>query len=496
MNWCTRRELLRLQQLVRAAYASSAENEQWQLRPGRFVDFVRNDFKVSDQSSAKVRVMTIHKAKGLEFDVVVLPMRLTSQGWAGFTPTVVVGRDDPTSPIKVATRYANAQVRKLLPPDIQAIFEEDRQRNVREAMCVLYVAMTRAVHATHVIVSYGAKVDHKSAAGILLATLCPETKREAGILYEHGDSNWFQTSSPATIKKDPYGLSKFYVPVEPTRTAGVISREIRSGRGIPRTSPSLLEGGDKLILKSIFRSDATREAMKRGKLIHGCFEMIKWLDHSVPAKPDLEARLRKIDPTITDFTSIINSFYEMIERDNVRNLLSLDSYQETYLMQFPNSSQIMLEANRLEVENERPFAVRLQSGILQGVIDRLVLVYEGDLLVAADVIDFKTDTILDADMQERLEFYKPQLAGYRAAVSQFTRLPLERISTRLVFVEPGLLVNLDLVENSASPEIVKFLPKPKRKKTIPPTARAPAAANKKPQRNAEDKNQQRLWPDD
>ena len=50
MAYCTRRELLRLQQLVRVAYASSSEPEQWQLRPGRFVGFVRDEFKVSDQS--------------------------------------------------------------------------------------------------------------------------------------------------------------------------------------------------------------------------------------------------------------------------------------------------------------------------------------------------------------------------------------------------------------------------------------------------------------
>ena len=178
--------------------------------------------------------MTIHKAKGLEFDVVVLPLRLTSQGWAGFTPNVVVGRDDPTAPIKIATRYANSQVRKLLPPNLQAIFEEDRQRNVREAMCVLYVAMTRAVHATHIIVSHGAKVDHKSAAGILLATLCPDSEREEGMLFEHGDPEWYQASAAVKTDSDPYGLSQFYLPVEPTVSQSSISREIRSGRGIPR----------------------------------------------------------------------------------------------------------------------------------------------------------------------------------------------------------------------------------------------------------------------
>lgn len=85
---CTRREVLRLQHLVRVAYDRRSDDDQSQLRPGRFVQYLREEVKVSDQSSARVRVMTVHKAKGLEFDVVVLPFKLTSQGWAGMAPNV------------------------------------------------------------------------------------------------------------------------------------------------------------------------------------------------------------------------------------------------------------------------------------------------------------------------------------------------------------------------------------------------------------------------
>ena len=88
----------------------------------------------------------------------------------------------------------------------------------------------------------------------------------------------------------------------------------------------------------------------------------------------------------------------MIKRDNVRNLLSLESYQETYLLHFPSADRVLPDANRVEVQNERPFAVHLESGILHGVIDRLVLVYERNRLIAADVIDFKTDAVSDSEI--------------------------------------------------------------------------------------------------
>ena len=148
------------------------------------------------------------------------------------------------------------------------------------------------------------------------------------------------------------------------------------------------------------------------------------------------------------FDELISEFYEMIKCENVRKLLSRGAYQESYLLEFAPPGEIMLEANRLEVQTERRFAVALESGLLEGSIDRLVLVHQGNQVVAADVIDFKTDSVDGTNLQERIEYYRPQMDGYRLAASRFAGIALDKISTRLVFVQSGQVVNLDLIEST------------------------------------------------
>src|SRR5690606_41269144 len=66
---CDARERRRLTQLIELAFRFE---DGATLRPSDFVHFVRNE-RAEDPVAANVRVMTVHQAKGLEFDSVVLP---------------------------------------------------------------------------------------------------------------------------------------------------------------------------------------------------------------------------------------------------------------------------------------------------------------------------------------------------------------------------------------------------------------------------------------
>ncbi|HSQ54780.1 MAG TPA: UvrD-helicase domain-containing protein, partial [Gemmata sp.] len=66
---CPAADRLRLRQLVELADAHQARAT---LRPAEFVAWVRKQ-RISAPSASRLRVLTLHKAKGLEFDAVVLP---------------------------------------------------------------------------------------------------------------------------------------------------------------------------------------------------------------------------------------------------------------------------------------------------------------------------------------------------------------------------------------------------------------------------------------
>jgi ATP-dependent exoDNAse (exonuclease V) beta subunit len=57
-------------------------------------------------------------------------------------------------------------------------------------------------------------------------------------------------------------------------------------------------------------------------------------------------------------------------------------------------------------------------------------------VVGAEVVDYKTDRLEgEKERKERAEYYRPQLEAYAAAVAKLTVLPIDRVTTRLVWVE-------------------------------------------------------------
>ncbi|HEV7225118.1 MAG TPA: UvrD-helicase domain-containing protein [Pirellulales bacterium] len=438
---CDARDARRVMQLVELAYRYEPEAT---LRTRDFVGYVESQ-RVDDPTSAQVRVMTIHQAKGLEFDIVVLP-QLDVQ-LRGQPPAVVVGRPAPTAPANFVCRYAGKELQALLPPEVRRVFERQTDQAIRESLCVLYVALTRAVHALHMIIAPPTASEKNlpaTFAGVLRSALGdgrPLIEREP--LYEQGDAVWRacavkgsgagENGGPIAGASAP--SSEFHVRLAPARE--------RRGRGLDRQSPSGLAAGEAADFAKLLRLDAAG-ALERGTAIHALFERLEWLDDGPPPDAALRGAVAKLGASPEQAERWLNDFRAMLARPAVRDCLSRREYVRTAPWAEDEAIRAELAgyAPMLKALRERRFAVRDGNSILTGSVDRLVLVHRDSQLVAAEVLDFKTDqlsTDRPEQLAETIAGYRPQLAAYRQAVARFAGLPVERVFARLLFVEPGLV---------------------------------------------------------
>ncbi len=97
-----------------------------------------------------------------------------------------------------------------------------------------------------------------------------------------------------------------------------------------------------------------------------------------------------------------------------------------------------LGVERLDVWKERRFATIVEknkkSELLTGAFDRVVLGYSNHgIVIVAEIIDFKTDSISFEEQQERADTYSLQLEAYEQALK--TMLPeIKIIKSTLIWV--------------------------------------------------------------
>jgi ATP-dependent exoDNAse (exonuclease V) beta subunit len=428
---CDRQDRNRLEQLVETAYGYQARSN---LRADAFVHWVREK-DVADPSEAKVRVLTIHKAKGLQFDAVFLPELDVSL--RGQVPPFVVDRDSESLEVTFVSRYADRTLQAMLTDEDRAAFEKYWQRETEESLSNLYVAMTRAAHALYMYIPGPRNKEvQDNWHNLLQLALAPDREREEfKLLAERGDANWH--SAPAGEPAAP-------MPEQPSQHPRISFRSspTERPRGLERAAPSRREGGAKVDLKHLFHpSEGT--GMPAGTLYHAWFAAIDWLDDGPPAKEKLVAAAEKIRTDLpadswNKLDEMLEQFFSWLEIPAIRAVFLRSAYVGPKQAGFPATLAPVWKdgLGPQKAEQERRFLVRRDNKFWNGSFDRVVWLADKNGVCAADILDFKTDRIMPGNEQglaDRVAHYRPQLEVYRDAVSLMAKLDGKCISTRLVF---------------------------------------------------------------
>lgn len=190
--WGTARTARRLEQIL----AKAAEFDA--LPPMRASAFVRavREASVENPGAARVRVMTINRAKGLEFDAVFLPEMDWTVGVV--TPTCLVRRADVAAiaggaPLVEAVYSYPREALRRLDPGLEAAHRAFLDEEVTGLLCLLYVALTRARHALHVFVdpSVNRKLTPAALVRHALAADAAPTPGPDWSLLHHGGA-WYR----------------------------------------------------------------------------------------------------------------------------------------------------------------------------------------------------------------------------------------------------------------------------------------------------------------
>ncbi|MBK9387782.1 MAG: UvrD-helicase domain-containing protein [Planctomycetes bacterium] len=405
------RDLLRAQQLVRLACAF--EQRSPIARAGELVRAIERA-RVEDRVAASVRVMTVHQAKGLEFDVVILPeleARLEGQ-----RPPTWHRRTDPRDHSRGLGLGVCQHFRKELQPlmpELEALELERKQAQMVESLSVLYVALTRARHALHLVLGPEVKPERAAtptAAGFVRTALGlgAPFEQDAELLLA-GSSDWtLEHRAPP----QPAADLELALALAPPRARAT------------RRAPSVEEGELGEDLARLLRFEA-RQAQERGRAWHALFERVGWIEDGVPAEPELRALLARRGDRELEIDELLLDWRAALSSAVVRDALSRASYA-------PESELVLLR--------EEPFAVRAEDELWTGRFDRLVLVRRGERFVAAEVLDFKTESFDPADeaaLEARARFHAPQLEGYRRAAAALFALPRDAVRGALLFPRAG-----------------------------------------------------------
>jgi len=375
-------------------------------------------YQVRDPSARNaVRVMTVHQAKGLGFDLVILPdLMQGNMARAREVDTVCGARAEDGRPAWVLKmpRRAIAALddvlgARLRASDEQACFEE---------LCVLYVALTRAKRGLYMIGGSQGRAAESVPPGIFLKERLLEDPRamgapvriggtDAALLFARGAADWhagIEAPAPAPAAADL-----------PRSFARRASRRAR----LKHVEPSAAEDAETR-LAWVFDPESS-EVLEFGRAVHELFQRVEWLEQADP-----EAVIRAWLPSA--------ECGDAVRRDacaQFRRALAAE----------PVRAELARPDGPVELWREKSFEVILDRKLVAGAFDRVTIRRDaGGRAVAATILDYKSNRVEDrAAMARAAERYAEQLRLYRRALARILNLAPARIRTAILFTRAAAL---------------------------------------------------------
>ena len=374
-----------------------------------------------------VVIETIHKSKGLEYDVVILVNEdKTSRSETRINPLLdPQGKADwIMEPIKKDLMQADPMLNQLLEQSIS-------QRGFGN-LCTLYVAMTRAKRGLYMISDLD-RVSKTSTVHFLKERLGTEAQATElflesnyPVLWSTGDHNWhdsFKAAAQPTTNSQPPSAPAF-APAHPR---------------LQLARPSTGKAGSLAAARCF---DLDEHASIFGTAVHDAFEQIEWLEAFEPK------------PQANDDTNLTLDLFEQPVEGNAPSFphLAMTEHCPPEVKKTLNSCFTNPDIRTLftkpetatVVWRERAFSYVEGDQFTNGIFDRVVIYKTQDGTISrAEIIDFKSDRIHPGNtLEQAIEHHRPQLEAYRKALAKIVGIDESVIEIKLLFTSVPQLVQL------------------------------------------------------
>jgi len=338
-----------------------------------------------------VKLLTIHKAKGLEFPMVILA---DLAGKRNKGEKFVVDRRNNEIAIRIGPQKAGIQTMNY-----ESLCEYEDLRREAEERRLLYVAMTRARDLVVIPAYFATPAEipkpQEAKPKSLFHYLAPKIPAPGGA-GEATTVEGMRIFESSALDLEPEEPPTFRIPVDPDVPgpaeaddvigqiedwkAGQAARVEWSARG--RNLRTATEE------KEAVPVGARTKGTLFGRLVHRLFESIEWESRTLLEETAaLEARELGAEPAMT--AKAVEMVRIALDSDLVKRIIRADRYFK-----------------------EVPFTFKEEEGIVEGVID--VLFEEAGKVI---IVDFKTDKVPKSKLADKVAEYRHQVETYRRAVT-------------------------------------------------------------------------------
>ena len=422
-----------------------------------------DDLDIPLEQGDGVRLMTIHKSKGLEFPVVFLVNSNAASRGTKNDECVYSCQDFgltynvPSLP-QLGSSRAN--------PFYTQAKTEEAAKEVAERRRLLYVALTRAEQEVYITATVGARDDKDSAKlkqgesqDTMFKLLLPQVNCHLNLAEQitvEADAPFDAEWIPSVCRRDVEAmkLSAQGPAPDPAAESGGKPRRTLTARQLAEILAPYYQG--EAVVPAVEASPYRTPSHLAPESPERWHEPSAKASPQAPVAPQAYSEIAQLvdstkkadgEPAFTyaDFGSCAHLYLEaaLQNREPViptKYLQHLSEGRRKKLHQLCSTmaQQFLASATGTEVlaaqwrKTEFPFKLRLGTCIINGTMDLLYQDQDGGL----HILDYKTD------QEERPEHYYPQQAAYRKAAAAIFNQPEEAITCGLYYLRSGRTVDI------------------------------------------------------